>query len=115
MATPIRAHLSLSSDPDEHDVPPPPWEYEMEDLSPDGEWYQDRIRSLKQAIQGRPDAPQLLAEGMEALDIHRGNYTEEGPKYLQILWWEFPEAQREEARLGSSMRFLIDPGSQEPA
>ena len=111
MTTPRQAPSSLPSDPDEHDVPPPPWEYEMEDLSPNGEWYQDRIRSLKQAIQGRPDAPQLLAEGMEALDIHRGNYTEEGPKYLQILWWEFPEAQREEARLGSSMRFLIDPGT----
>jgi hypothetical protein len=51
-----------------------------------------------------------VREGPEALEIHRGNYTEAGPKYLQVLWWEFPEAHQEAVRMGASMRFLVDPG-----
>ena len=90
----------------------PAWEYQIPDLSKGGAWYQERVRNLHEACQGLPDRDQLIAEGLEALEIHRGNYTEEGPKYLQVLWWEFPEEHREGVRKGSTMRFLVDPGSE---
>ena len=104
-------------DPDEHDVGPReeedmPWEYQLPDLSVGGGWYKQRIRNLRAAIQGRPNSAQLFEEGIEALAIHRNNYSPEGPKYLQILWWEFPKHQQEEARLGSTMRFMVDPGTE---
>ncbi|MGL5812169.1 MAG: hypothetical protein ACRCYW_02380, partial [Aeromonas sp.] len=49
---------------------------------------------------------------LEALEVHRNNYTEAGPKYLQLLWWEFPEIHQEAIRIGSSLRFLVDPGTE---
>jgi hypothetical protein len=45
-------------------------------------------------------------------DPPRGNYSAEGPKYLQVLWWEFPAPHTEAIRIGSSMHFLIDPGEE---
>jgi len=104
-------------DPDEHNVETTEdraeaWEYQMPDLSQTASWYKEHVQNLKQVIHGRSDAEELLRDGLEALEIHRTNYTEEGPKYLQLLWWEFPEKHREEVRLGSSMRFLIDPGKE---
>ena len=90
----------------------PPWDYALPDLSPGSKWYQERLTNLKRAVQGRPDADLLLREGLEALEVHRGNFTKEGPKYLQVLWWEFPEEHQDEVRRGSSMRFLIDPGEE---
>jgi hypothetical protein len=72
-------------------------------LEKGGTWYRDRMASLAIAVAGRPDAEQLLAEGEAALAIHRENYTEAGPKRLQLLWWEFPPEHWEALRLGSSM------------
>ena len=86
------------------------WEYPAPDLQKGGAWYRARVINLKQAIAGREDAAELFQEGLEALEIHRGNYTTNGPKYLQLLWWEFPKEHREEIRKGASMRFLVDPG-----
>lgn len=43
------------------------------------------------------------------MDVHRANYTEDGPKRLQLLWWEFPTEHWEALRLGSSMNFLVTP------
>jgi hypothetical protein len=88
------------------------WTYELPDLSFGGAWYEARVRKLKEVVQGRSDAETLLREGLEALEIHRANYTDQGPKYLQVLWWEFPETHREAVRMGSSMRFLVDPGTE---
>lgn len=90
--------------------PLPIWNYQFPDLRKDGPWYLDRVTKLKQVCCGRTDSEQLVMEGLEALEIHRGNYSEAGPKYLQVLWWEFPEAHQEAVRLGASMRFLVDPG-----
>ncbi|MGL5812711.1 MAG: hypothetical protein ACRCYW_05175, partial [Aeromonas sp.] len=84
----------------------------MPDLSEGDQFYQDSTARLRQIIKGRPDEDQLWTEGLDALDVHRKNYTEAGPKYLQLLWWEFPEPHREAIRIGSSMRFLIDPGDE---
>jgi hypothetical protein len=88
------------------------WAYELPDLSFGGAWYEAQVRKLKEVVQGRSNAKTLLREGLEALEIHRGNYTDHGPKYLQVLWWEFPETHREAVRVGSSMRFLVDPGTE---
>ena len=70
------------------------------------------VTSLKRTIQGRPDYAELLQEGLEAMEIHRENYTKAGLKYLQVLWWEFPMEHQEAVWLGSSMRFLLDPGEE---
>ena len=88
------------------------WEYECPNLEPGSEWYNERVRNLKRAVKGRPDEKELIQDGLEALRIHRGNYTAEGPKYLQLLWWEFPEEHREAVRVGSSLCFLVDPGEE---
>jgi len=61
------------------------------------------------------DADQLPQETppeiLTLLQTGRQNYTEDGPKYLQVLWWEFPPLHREAVRVGSSMRFLLNPGT----
>jgi hypothetical protein len=98
--------------PNPGEIPSANWEYSLPDLSADGKWYQERVSSLRRAIQGLTDAEALWLEGLEALEIHRGNYSAEGPKYLQVLWWEFPTPHTEAIRIGSSMRFLIDPGEE---
>jgi hypothetical protein len=95
--------------PDPKDMPSAPWVYQLPDLSKGGQWYQDRLTRLREVIKGLPDEDQLWQEGLEALEIHRGNYTDAGPKYLQLLWWEFPEPHREAIRVGSSLQFLVDP------
>jgi hypothetical protein len=85
------------------------WSWEPPDLCVDGSWYQARLKTLRAAIQGLPDAIQLYQDGLKALDCHRLNYTDDGPKFLQLIWWEFPEQHWEALRLGSSMNFLIQP------
>ena len=85
------------------------WEWEVPDLREGREWHKARIRSLKETIHGRNDQERLLKEGLEALDIHRGNYSEEGPKFLQLLWWEFPKEHHDALREGCRMNFLITP------
>jgi hypothetical protein len=47
--------------------------------------------------------------GLEALQVHRQNYSETGPKQLQILWWEFPPEHWEALQEGSRMNFLMMP------
>jgi hypothetical protein len=85
------------------------WEWSAPDLQEGGDWHKARIKSLKEAIHGREDRDQLLADGIVALSIHRGNYSDEGPKYLQLLWWEFPKEHHEALREGCRMNFLITP------
>ena len=66
---------------------------------------------MEAAAQQYPKSQEIIAEGLEALEVHRRNYTDDGPNYLQLLlWWEFPPEQWESVRVGSSMRFLVDPG-----
>ena len=90
----------------------PVWEWEPEDLCRDGDWYRARVLSLQVATEGMEDRAQLIREGLRALEVHRGNYTEEGPQYLQLLWWEFPPEHREAIRTGSSMNFLVNPSGE---
>jgi hypothetical protein len=50
----------------------------------------------------------VFAEGLRALEIHRGNYNLEGPSptQLKLLWWEFPPEHWTALRDGSRMNFL---------
>jgi hypothetical protein len=95
--------------------PDPPEDYigwQMPNLELGGAWHKARQASLRAAVQGLADADQLIAEGEAALAIHRENYTDEGPKRLQLLWWEFPPEHWEALRTGSSMNFLIQPSGE---
>ncbi len=66
------------------------WKWTPPDLSEGSEWYNDRVRGLRNAIAGRTDAAELFREGLQLLAHHRTNYGPEGPKYLVVLWWEWP-------------------------
>ena len=101
--------MSGKSDPVDDDVE---WEWELPDLSAEGVWYNARVESLRKAVEGLPEPEKLIAEGLEALIVHRGNHTSEGPKRLQLLWWEFPPEHWEGLRCGSSMHFLITPSGE---
>jgi hypothetical protein len=88
------------------------WTWEPPNLQENHPWYQDRVESLKVAVEGMPEAAKLFNEGIRALERHRTNYSDEGPKCLQLLWWEFPAEHWEDLREGSSMNFLIEPTGQ---
>jgi hypothetical protein len=88
------------------------WSWEPPDLQEDHPWSHDRLESFKKAIDGLPNARTLFDEGVQALAWHRTNYTEDGPKCLQLLWWEFPLKHWEDLRGGSSMNFLIEPSGE---
>lgn len=62
------------------------WQWEVPDLSEGGEWFLARVATLKEVIKGAPNPEELYEGGLKALAIHRGNYTDEGPKRLQLLW-----------------------------
>ena len=81
------------------------------DLSPGQPWHCERIHNLKKATAYFPKSirARLIKEGEEALKVHRQNYSDEGPKRLQLLWWEFPKEHWNALISGSSMNFLIKP------
>ena len=83
--------------------------WEVPDLREGGVWFQARVKSLKHAIRGLPNQAELYQAGLESLKIHRENYTEDGPKYLQLLSWEFTKEHHEALRVGFRMNFLITP------
>jgi len=85
------------------------WQWETPDLREGGEWFKARVATLKEAIKEAPNPQELYEGGLRALAIHRGNYTGEGPKRLQLLWWEFPKEHHEGLREGFRMNFLITP------
>jgi hypothetical protein len=101
--SPVEGWSSQSED-DEYE-----WNWKVPDLRKGGDWHKARVASLKRAIGERKDGNQLFLDGLKALDIHRENYTDEGPKWLQLLWWEFPEEHHEALREGCRMNFLITP------
>ena len=89
-----------------------PWEWKVPDLTHNRKWYRRRLGNLKRAVRKSvPSSEQAAAleEGKEQLIIHRGNYGPEGARYLQLLWWEFPEEHWETIRKGCSMNFLSTP------
>jgi hypothetical protein len=80
------------------------WTWEPPDLTEDSPFYRERVTSLKAAIVEAAPAgkeKKWLGDGLEALRIHRGNYSEEGPQRLQLLWWKFPREHWEGLQEGS--------------
>ena len=60
------------------------------------------------------DAAELFQEGLQLLAHHRNNYGPEGPKYLEVLWWEWPPLHWDELRKGGSMNFMEEPNAGPP-
>ena len=87
----------------------PEWTWTPPDLSEGGAWHEARIATLKEATKDLDDAERRYNEGLEALRKHRENYGPDGPKYLQLLWWEFPKEHQQELREGCPMNFLSAP------
>jgi hypothetical protein len=96
----------------QEDEPTEEWKWEVPDLREGGEWFKARVKSLQKAIQGLPNQDELYTAGLESLAVHRGNYTKDGPKFLQLLWWEFPPEHHEALREGCRMNFLILPSGE---
>ena len=101
-----RLHATSPREPEEE------WGWTPPDLSANGTWYNERVRNLETATAGWENQTEVMADGLRALEIHRKNYTEAGPQYLQLLWWEFPREHREAIRVGSSMNFLVTPSGE---
>jgi hypothetical protein len=76
-----------------------------------GDWYNPRVDCLQYACTFYDYSYSLFQDGLDKLVHHRQNYGEEGPATtrLQLLWWEFPDSQWEEIRIGGSMNFLMEP------
>ena len=89
------------------------WTWELPDLSPESEWTKQREANLRSAISGRPNEQKLWEEGRQMLERHRQNYGPDGPKQLQILWWEWPQRHWEMLRRGCPMNFVSYPPPQE--
>jgi hypothetical protein len=85
------------------------WTWDVPDLHEGSPWYLARIDSLRKAVADLPDGDIHFVNGLAALQVHRTNYSEDGPKRLQILWWEFPLEHWEALREGSRMNFLTTP------
>jgi hypothetical protein len=82
------------------------------DLAEGGTWYHARLASLHQAVTHYPgQEQQLIAQGLEILRIHHGNYNLEGPapSKLQLIWWEFPREHWDEIWDGGRMNFMAKP------
>jgi hypothetical protein len=60
------------------------------------------IWNVTNAVVGLATATQIFVEGLEALPVHCQNCTDEGPKYLQLLWRDFFPEHWEDLWKGSS-------------
>jgi hypothetical protein len=80
-------------------------------LSEHGPWWMTRVSNLRRASEFYPHPERIVADGIRLLTIHRSNYNEEGPapKWLQLLWWEFPQEHWEDLRVGARQNFLQTP------
>jgi len=87
-----------------------PWTWTPPDLRLNSAFYLKRIQNLHHAIKKLgPGHMYLLEEGEHLLSHHRTNYGEDGPQYLGLLWWEWPERHWQELREGTSMNFMQNP------
>ncbi|CAJ1966080.1 unnamed protein product [Cylindrotheca closterium] len=92
-------------------IPRTLFEWKPADLSPGGKWYLKRVAKLEVAASHYPTPEAVIVDGLNRLRIHRANYTADGPvpKWLQLLWWEFPQEHWEELRMGARQNFAKDP------
>ena len=103
--------IKLIEDDSDNPVPSFDFEWRPPDLSEGGTWYNQRVASLRQACKRYRNSEELFADGLSRLAIHRANYDADGPnpKFLQLLWWEFPVEHHDELRDGFRMNFLKTP------
>jgi hypothetical protein len=89
----------------------PNFQWTPPDLKPGGLWHSERVKNLRTASLTYSDFQEVYSDGIDRLHIHRGNYNETGPspKWLQLLWWEFPPEHWEELRAGARQNFLKTP------
>jgi hypothetical protein len=71
-------------------IDPDEWTWSPPDLCEGGDWYKERVQTLKDAVAECHGPHQWILDGMETLAKHRLNYTDKGPQHLVILWWEWP-------------------------
>ena len=50
-----------------------------------------------------------MQQGLDVLAAHRCNYSENGPKQLFVIWWEWTRIHWEDIQLGVSMNFMEIP------
>jgi hypothetical protein len=89
----------------------PDFQWGPPDLSENGSWWTTRISNLQSAATSYPGPELIVEDGLRLLTIHRNNYNAAGPdpKWLQLLWWEFPEEHWEDLRVGARQNFLQTP------
>ena len=90
---------------------PPSFSWSPPDLQKGGKWFLQRISNLREACSQYHNKDELFDDGLSRLDRHRMNYNSDGPapKWLQLLWWEFPSEHWDELRDGFRQNFLISP------
>ena len=65
------------------------WKWITPDLSKEGQFYTDRIASLRIAVDSLgPDNELFYSQGLEIPEEYKNNYGSNGPSSLVILWWE---------------------------
>ena len=89
------------------------WTFRMPDLAEGGAWHKQRVKNLRRAAANFGNHKHLVREGLEALRRHRRNYGPEGPKHLQLLWWEWPRRLWQRLLHGFPMHFVGDPPPQD--
>lgn len=87
------------------------FEWSPPDLTEGQPWYCERVRNLKRAASTYDTPGPIIQEGFRLLRVHRSNYNSLGPdpKWLQLLWWEFPPEHWEDLRAGCKQNFLKSP------
>ena len=79
----------------------PPFSWKPSDLKEGGKWFLTRITNLREACKSCTDPSGAFDDGISRLNRHRMNYDLVGPnpRWLQLLWWEYPPDQWEDQLL----------------
>jgi hypothetical protein len=94
---------SLQEDASSAPTEYPPFEWKPPDLREGRAWWQERVANLRKAAATLDHPEEAYQNGLEILNVHRQNYTTEGPspKRLQLIWWEWPPEHWEALLEGS--------------
>jgi hypothetical protein len=85
------------------------WTWQPHSFRKRGRWYRKRVSNLRRACANLPAAEKAFEHGLSILELHKLNYSNEGPKHLVLLWWEWPEEHHDTLRHGISMNFMSPP------
>ena len=90
-----------------------PFSWEPKDIHEGSKWFLTRLENLTEACKFFGDPEEAYKEGLERLEKHGMNYNSKGPdpKWLQLLWWEFPPEHWRDLRYGFKQNFLTTPES----